>query len=444
MAFASHKIITIPAANIPSSQTDFPFLFAGTYSFLMGQAFGGTVRSSVGNDIVFSSNSAGTAILDFERVVYRASDGHCQYRIRIQATGATNYVVFVCYDDATVSGYLGNNAGTWASAYRTSYHLGDGTTLSNLDSTGNANTLAVQHGAVAASGIIDGGVSCPTAADCMSFANVTSVRVQTPFAIRAWVYLTTYRFGVIYTLFDGLGNYNYQLGSNSGTPFFLWRNGASTPFLSDPSTIPLNTWTQLTVRVTGTTAVKFWVNNINTSNPTSGISVPAMFSGGTGFLGGDNGTSALGGTTSEVMLYNGTLSDDLESMLYHNEFSPATFYNVTSNNHWSETAAGVFVLTGLALPNIQYHSAVASGQFLLDGIANPSQGFHNNAASGQFLLGGHAQGTEGYHSPKASGQLLLDGKAIITVGEVPLTCVTGDGTGGPVAPTTTADLSFSY
>jgi hypothetical protein len=331
MPYTAHASITVPAAHIPSSQTDFPLLFSGTYTYLKTLANGGNVTSSNGYDIIFTSDSAGTIPLDFEKINYDPGSGTVEFRVRVQMTASTDCVLYVWFGNSSITSYQGNNSGTWASAYRAVYHLGDGTTLSTADSTGNTNTLTVQHGAVAATGqpYLSGGVSAPADPDCMSFVNTTSVRVQTPFTIRAWVYLTSYHFGVIFTLFDGLGNYNYQLGSNSGAPFFLWRNGSFTPFLNDPSTIPLNTWTQITVRVTGITAVKFWVNNVNTSNQSSVISVPAMSTGGTGFLAGDNGTSGIHGVVDEVMLYNGSMSDDLESMLYLNELSPITFYSVS-------------------------------------------------------------------------------------------------------------------
>jgi hypothetical protein len=436
MAFASYRAITIPAANIPSSQTDFPFLFTGTYAFLIDAAHGGTVRSAAGNDIVFATDTAGTMVLDFERVFYRASDGRCQFRIRTQPTAGVDYILYVCFDDATVASYLGNAAGgTWGTPWRSVYHLGDGTTLSLVDSTANGNTLTVQHGAVAATGQpnLDGGVSATGASDCLSFVNTTSVRVQTPFAIRAWVYLTSYRFGAIFTLFDGLGNYNYQLGSNSGAPFFIWRNGASTPFLQDPSTIPLNTWTQLTVRVTGVTAVKFWVNNVNTSNQTSGISVPAMFSGGTGFLAGDNGTSGLDGVADEVMLYNGLMSDDLESMLYANEFSPATFYNVTTAIAWTSECT-IAIAVGFAA-----HGTAAYGPSCAIPIgvgcgASTSIGYGGASCTIAIGAGVSAHATVDYESAKCTIPIVVHVGAIASIGTVPLTCLTGSGTGAAVIP----------
>jgi hypothetical protein len=437
MAFASYRAITIPAANIPGSQTDYPFLFTGTYAFLIDAAHGGTVRSAVGNDIVFATDTAGTAVLDFERVFYRASDGYCEFHVRTQPAAGADYILYVCFDDASVSGYLGNNSGTWASAYRAVWHFGDGVTLSGADSTANANTGTATGGPTAVTGQLTGGASFTSTSAALNLVNTTSLRVQTPFGFRFWVFPTSYNtnHGFVMYLKDTLGNFNYGVAVNPvGKMAFVWVNGSFTPLLTDTTVLALNTWSHVDIVVTGTTVVDFYINGVHSSTQTSGISVPAMTTGGNGQIGNDGGAgNALDGAVDELMLYNGTLSANLRAMLYANEFSPATFYNVTTAIAWTSECTIPIVVGFTAHGTAAYGPSCAIPIGVGCG-ASTSIGYGGAACTITIGAGVSAHATVDYESAKCTIPIVVHVGAIASIGTVPLTCLTGSGTGAAVIP----------
>lgn len=439
MPYTGHVVITIPAANIPISVTNYTFLFTGTYAFLAGTGSGGSVTSSLGYDIIFTSDAAGTIILDFEQTFYDPTTGTVEYHIRTQPVAATNYVIYCYFGNSSITTYLGNDTGVWNSSWRAVWHLGNGTTPSGKDSTINANNGTPTGSPAAVAGKIDGAVSFTGALDIYNLVNSTSLRVSPSFTFRFWINPSSYNAGdgVVASLLDGLGNFNYIVAiTSAGVTEFAYRNGASTPVLLDTTTIPLSTWTQITIVVTapGLTNVSFWINGVHSSTQTSTIAVPGAFPGGFASIGNITNANVIDAALDELEIYSGAMSTGLITMLYSNEDTPGTFYTVASNNAWSETAFGTINLTGAATGNIG-HVAAASGVIELTGTSGNSQGFANNPASGVIILGQSSNGSVGYNSETPHGTLELTGGAIVTVGEVPLKCITGDDSDKPIPPT---------
>src|SRR5713101_7659593 len=69
-SYSAFKTITIDHTKVPSAQTNFPVLFAGTYSYLADTGHGGSVTNANGYDFIFSStnNLDGSGKIAFDRV----------------------------------------------------------------------------------------------------------------------------------------------------------------------------------------------------------------------------------------------------------------------------------------------------------------------------------------------------------------------------------------
>jgi len=448
MAFASHAVITIPGANIPTSQTDYPLLVTGTYAFLIDQAHGGTVRSTVGDDIVLASDSTGATLLDFERIFYRASDGYIEYRVRVQVTAGVDYVLYIAYDDASVVSYQGNTHGTWASVWRAAWHFGDGTTLSGVDSTVNANTGTPTGGPTAVSGQITGGASFTATSAALNLVNTTSLRMAVPFSFRFWVFPTSYNVnhGFIIYLKDTLGNFNYGVAVNpTGHMAFVYVNGSFVPLLTDTTVVPLNTWTHVDIvasLVGGTTTVDFYINNVHSSTQTSLISIPGMTTGGNGQIGNDGGAgNALDGAVDELQLYAALLGTGLRSMLYANESSPATFYTVTSRKDWTAECT-IDIGTGCTAHGTTAYSAACTIPIVAGVDAASNVGYGGAACTIAIVAGVHSGSTEDYNSAKCTIPIVVGIKITASVGTTPVGCITGTGEGGLVPPT--FDPGYTY
>lgn len=175
-----------------SNTTDFPYLFSGTFAYLATVANGGKVESSLGYDIVFCTdptNPLGSK-LDFERVVWIATTGACEFWIRVPTLSHTaDTVIYVYYGDAAISIDQQNKTGTWASKYAGVWHFGDGTTLDLTDSTSNANN-GTNHGGSAAASLLGPGIGgsvvfSSASSQYVDIANATSLNPTTGLTLQA-------------------------------------------------------------------------------------------------------------------------------------------------------------------------------------------------------------------------------------------------------------------
>lgn len=127
-------------AATENSQTNFPVLFSGTYSYLADTSNGGKVESSAGNDIRFETT--GGTKLDHELVSYDNTTGAIEAWIEIPTLSNETDTEIVMYYGKSGASTEENPTGTWNSNYKGIYHLDDltesssnGYTLTNGNST---------------------------------------------------------------------------------------------------------------------------------------------------------------------------------------------------------------------------------------------------------------------------------------------------------------------
>lgn len=168
-AYSYSKAVTIDHTKVgSSSSTNFPMLFTGTYSYLATVANGGQVQSSSGYDIVFTSDSACSSLLNWEQESWNGTTGAVIYWVQIPTLSvASDTAIYLCYGNSAITSFQGGATGSaWDSNYKVVYHLPNGTTLTANDSTANGNNGQLPgpypSGATApaaAAGYIDGGAS---------------------------------------------------------------------------------------------------------------------------------------------------------------------------------------------------------------------------------------------------------------------------------------------
>jgi len=144
------KSITISHTHIDSILTNFPLCVK-----IDGDADIGAVCLASGNDIVFTD--ADFYPLDAECESFSVIDGVATgvFWVRVPSLSATaDTVIYCCYgnDGATART---NTSSVWDSYHKGVWHLGDGTTLSAVDSTINTNNGTIT-GITAAAGKVDG------------------------------------------------------------------------------------------------------------------------------------------------------------------------------------------------------------------------------------------------------------------------------------------------
>lgn len=126
------RAITIDHTKVPNTDlTSFPFLFTTTDTALATSANGGHVLNANGYDIIFTSDAAGTQLLDYEVESYNAATGQIVAWVRIPTLShSTDTVIYLLYGNSSVTASQQNTKSVWDSNYGGVFHIsGTGTTL---------------------------------------------------------------------------------------------------------------------------------------------------------------------------------------------------------------------------------------------------------------------------------------------------------------------------
>ncbi len=188
MAFGYYSAISINAAQVPSTQTDFPVLVNVTDARFKTVGNSGHVQNSSGFDIrPYTDSTLSTAITGYELEFYDGTNGILVMWVKVASLSSSTTPFVIAYGDSGIT-TDGSSTTTWSNSFLTVCHLKDGTTLDVTSSTGSNN--GTNHGATATAGKIDG---------AGSFVSVSSQYVDfgsgmNPIAITmsAWAKGTTF------------------------------------------------------------------------------------------------------------------------------------------------------------------------------------------------------------------------------------------------------------
>ena len=127
-SYAAQRSITVNGGQVTGTLANFSMLVLNPTSGqadpnnLKTTANGGRVTSSSGYDIIFVD--AGGALLPFELVghggagtSYSAGSGNAEFWVEVPSV-ATGASIYMCYGNAAVTTYQGNDAGAWNPAVR--------------------------------------------------------------------------------------------------------------------------------------------------------------------------------------------------------------------------------------------------------------------------------------------------------------------------------------
>jgi hypothetical protein len=126
--------------------SNFPVLISGTYAYLKTVANGGKVTNANGYDIIFTSDAAGTTVLNYERQSYNASTGAVNFWVNVPSVShSSDTVIYMWYEKSSVSTDQSNKNSTWDTNYKGVWHMEDNAAnTSILDSTSNGNNWTNQ------------------------------------------------------------------------------------------------------------------------------------------------------------------------------------------------------------------------------------------------------------------------------------------------------------
>lgn len=168
--YSYQRQITINGATYnPATQSNFTVLLCANGSSpcdtsvagLNESGLGAHVTNSNGYDIVFSSTACTSpTLMSWEMENYVASTGEMEVWVLVPSLTTSNQTIYMCYGNNNISSFQGGVAGSaWNSNFVGVYHLGNGSSLSLVDSTSNGLTLTNFGATPAVAGPILGAAS---------------------------------------------------------------------------------------------------------------------------------------------------------------------------------------------------------------------------------------------------------------------------------------------
>lgn len=191
MAQAYYSPISINAAQVPSTQSDFPVLVSQTDNRFKTVGNGGHVANSNGYDIRPYSDTALTSSLSYELERYNGTTGEVVMWVKVASLSSSTTPIYIGYGDTSLT-TDGSSTSTWSNNFSAVYHLKDGTTLTFTDSSPNGRNGTATNTPTATSGQIDGAGSFVAASDqyvTLSSGNPHSTPSMT---LSAWVNATSF------------------------------------------------------------------------------------------------------------------------------------------------------------------------------------------------------------------------------------------------------------
>lgn len=350
-----YRAVTVTSTTSIASGTNsnFPMLFGGTYTWLEASSSGGRIQNLVTApnggqepaDLIFVTStpsasgglwSCGTS-LNFETESYVSSTGVINDWINVPSETAGT-VLYACYGNSSVTTDQSHPSSTWNSNFLGVWHLPNGTTLSANDSTINGNNGTVNASATAVAGQIDGGAHV-----FRSSGTDNNITVGTGNSLNITNGILTINLwakrnfidasGIIFDRGVG-GGYSFTLQNTSSSAIaYFFPTVAGGSFGTAP--VDLN-WHEYTI-VSSSSSMTLYVDGVATAGvagaPGSFVSQPGQLA--TLLTGGSNNTDN-DFDIDEERISSAALSPPWILTEYNNESSPSTFYAIGSE----QTAGG--------------------------------------------------------------------------------------------------------
>ena len=320
------KSITIDHTKITATTTpllNFPMLFSVTDSDLKYTDSGGFVASSTAGDILFTS-SDGTTKLSHEIEYYASTTGQIIAWVKIPSLSPTDDTTIYMYYGSQTTTYQPNPTGVWDSNYKGVWHLPDGTTLSALDSTSNANNGTLSNSPTAVTGQIDGGANFVRASGQSIHGTMTAPGL--PITMSALFKLSSLNVYHTFLAFNSGGNDGYELVVNdTNHPEATFGGVADYSFSNLTVTTGQWYYFSITIDQANGTATGYMAKlGDNLTVQSIGVGTPNGTP--TQFVIGTQNGQYTDGIVDEVRVSNITRTASWITTEYANQNSPSTFY----------------------------------------------------------------------------------------------------------------------
>ncbi len=189
--YSYRRTITIDPTKVSgaSNFTNFPVLVSLTDATLKITGNGGNVTDNQGDDIIFTSDSAGSTALDYERERYSSTTGELNAWVEVPTLDTTsNTVIYMFYGKASVTTSQENITGTWDTNYKEVMHFSEysgqhqDSTVNNNDSTAvTLNNMGTANGKIAGADDFNG------TSNSVTINDAASLDIANTGTIEAWM-----------------------------------------------------------------------------------------------------------------------------------------------------------------------------------------------------------------------------------------------------------------
>ncbi len=185
-AYSWGQPASIDTTKNDSDLTNFPVYVYDSALSLKTTGNGGKVQSATGLDVGFASNSACTVMLKWDMDNYNATLGTVRaWVLKDVHDYGTPDSIYICYGDAGISTYQGDSVNVWPN-YQLVSHNKDGTTLTPVNSTGDATYNGTVQSATAIVGKADGGARMVSTSQYITHSTAYRYALTSSFTLEGW------------------------------------------------------------------------------------------------------------------------------------------------------------------------------------------------------------------------------------------------------------------
>lgn len=319
------RSLTIDHTQVSSTQTNFPVMCWNACT--LGSS---RVQNANCYDVIFSSDSAGTALIPWEIESCNQSTGAIVAKFKVASLSSSSDVtVYVHYDNSGIS--TAQNTGSYAPAqiydsnFKAVWSLGNGSSLSGADSSGNSSTLSTITGTVAAAtGKLDGGASISSGNYAGALAGFGSA--QSAVTVSGWVNIdSSYSDSSFGLPIYNTGNLLYLFINTSRQAGIGLSVGGTAIAQSSVTVLTKGVWYYIVGTYDGTNT-DIYINGVRDDNGARNQGTGNLSTFSTIQLGGNN----FIGLVDEFRVSNTARSADWNAIEYNNEKASSTFLTVGS------------------------------------------------------------------------------------------------------------------
>jgi hypothetical protein len=339
--YSYERTFTINHSLVPSTQTDFPVLIS-TADVTLGTGGSGHLVNASGFDMILSTMSDCSYALNWDTETYNLSLGSWTLWVKVPSvSSAQDTSVYLCYGKSGITSYPSVSTNVWTNGYKGVWHLADGTTLSNKESTSNNFTLNPTGPPTPISGQIDG------AAKFVPNQYMTNLSLSIPAAssitISYWEYEGGYYNSSAFSIGQAVDPNRLQAHSpwSDGNIYWDYGDSGAGGRVSVSYSSQISKWSYVSLEFdAATTAHTIYLDG---SSAVSSNSSSAPSSTETGIDIGVYGSNFLNASLDEFRVSTVARSSDWVTAEYNNQKSGSTFLTMGA-----ETSCGAAAPTGNA------------------------------------------------------------------------------------------------